>query len=126
MAKCADYDVELDEDERNNPGLIHAKLGEKVAKIELGITDKEILKAIKWHTLGYPGMGNLEKIIYVADMIEENRNFLGVDGLRAIAQENLDRAVAACAKATIDFNTAKNIKVHPMAYKVFEWFMKNE
>ena len=118
--KCLDYGIELDEYEQKNPALVHAKVGEKVAKIELGIRDKEILNAIKWHTLGHPEMGELEKIIFVSDMIEEGRDFAGVEELRQIAKKNLDDAVIACIRATINFNTTHNREVHPMAYKVLK------
>ena len=118
--KCLDYGIELDEYEQKNPALVHAKVGEKVAKIELGIRDKEILNAIKWHTLGHPEMGELEKIIFVSDMIEDGRDFAGVEELRRIAKKNLDDAVIACIRATINFNTTHNREVHPMAYKVLK------
>lgn len=120
--KCFDYDVELDEGEIRNPGLVHAKLGEKVAKIELGINDPEVLDAIKWHTLGRPNMTTLEKIVYVADMIEEGRSFDGVEILRKTAFENLDEAVLLCTRATVNFSKEHNREVHPMAYAVINFY----
>ncbi len=120
--KCIDYDVELDEGEISNPGLIHAKLGERIAHIEFGIGDKEILSAIKWHTLGHPDMTKLEKIIYVADMIEDGRTFPGVKELRKIAEKDLDEAVEACTAATVRHNEKYGKEIHPMAYKVLEWY----
>ena len=123
--KCFDYDVELDEFEKSNPALIHAKLGEKVAKIELGITDEDVLGAIKYHTLGRPDMTMLEKIVFVADMIEESRCFDGVERLREIAQKNIDEAVLACTKATVNFSKNHNREVHPMAYQVISFYENN-
>lgn len=120
--KCADYDVVLDEYEIKNPALIHAKLGEMVARYEFFVRDEDILNAIKWHTLGRPEMSRLEKIIYVADMIEDNRSFDGVERLREIAKQDIDRAVYECAKMTIEFNEKNNHRVHPMAYKVLKAF----
>lgn len=124
--KCFDYEVELDEGEINNPGLIHAKLGERVAKIELGITNPEVLGAIKWHTLGRPDMTMLEKIVFVADMIEDGRSFDGVDALREVANKSLDAAVLACTRATVNFNKEHNREIHPMAYAVMEFYEKCE
>lgn len=120
--KCIDYDVELDEGEISNPGLIHAKLGERIAHIEFGICDKDILSAIKWHTLGHPDMTKLEKIIYVADMIEDGRSFPGVDELRKTADKDLDEAVKACTLATVRYNEKHGREIHSMAYKVLEWY----
>lgn len=116
--KCEDLDVELDEYEKNQPQLIHAKIGAELVKSEFGVDDEEISSAIRWHTLGRSGMSVLEKIIYVADMIEPTRDFPGVEMLRKKAYVNLDSAVLACAEKTIEFNEKKGSRVHPNAYKI--------
>ena len=121
LKKCEDYDVYLDESERKNPLLIHAKLGEKIAEYEYGIKDRDILNAIKWHTVGRKGMSTLEKIIFVADMIEKGRTFPGVENLRKLAREDLDSAVKECILNTIKFNEEKNKEIHPNAYEVINW-----
>lgn len=58
---------------------------------ELGITDEDILKRREIPHDGPSGMSRLEKIIYMADLVEENRNFEGVEALREAVQTNLDR-----------------------------------
>ena len=120
LQKCSDYDVELDDFERANRALIHAKLGERVVAAEYGITDEDILSSIKWHTLGRPGMSTLEKIIYVADVIEPSRNFDGIDELRELAYKDLDKAVIECTKTTIEYNEKKGKKVHPNAFALIK------
>ena len=122
LKMCEDLDVCLDEQERNTSALIHAKLGEKVAIAHFGIYDKEILEAIRYHTLGHPDMGGIAKIVYVADMLEPKRCFDGIDELREIAKKDLDLAVYECTKKTIEFNSLKNRPVHPMAYRMLEAF----
>ena len=122
LKMCEDLDVELDEHERNSSALIHAKLGEKIAIAHYGIYDKEILEAIRCHTLGHPDMGNIAKIVYVADMLEPKRCFDGIDSLREIAKKDLDLAVYECTKKTIEFNVLRNRAVHPMAYRMLEAF----
>lgn len=62
--------------------LLHGPVGAYIAESEFGITDEEILNAIRFHTTGREAMSNLEKIIFVADMIEPNRKFDGVERLR--------------------------------------------
>ena len=123
---CDDFDVLLDEYDEQIPALIHSKLGEKLASSYFGISDSEILEAIKWHTLGHPDMGNIAKIVYVSDMIEPSRCFEGIERLRDIAKENLDRAVYECTNATIIFNTQRNRKINPMAYEVLKAFSPKE
>ena len=124
MIKCNDYDIVLDDFEKENAFLIHAKLGEKVASIEYGIRDHEILEAIKWHTLGCVGMSDLAKIIFVADMIEPSRDFPGVESLRKNMYNGLDESVIACINSTIQFNTKRNRKIHPNAFAVLNWLKK--
>ena len=121
---CEDFDVELDDFDEINPALIHAKLGEKVAIAQYGVSDAEVLEAIKYHTTGHPEMGNIAKIIYVADMIEPLRKFDGVDYLRQVAKEDINKAVLECTNATIRYNTEKERPIHKMAFVVADAFSK--
>ena len=70
---CEKNKIEITEFERNNPFLIHAKLGAFLAKDKYKVEDPEILSAITWHTTGKEDMTLLEKIIYIADYIEPAR-----------------------------------------------------
>ncbi len=75
------------------PKVLHGPCGAIVARNEYGIDDEEILNAIKYHVFGRPEMTVLEKIIFIADAIEESREFPGVKNLRKIARTDLDMAV---------------------------------
>ena len=121
---CRDLEVELDEYEKENPALIHAKVGAEFVKSEFGVNDPEICDAIRWHTLARPEMGELEKIIFVSDMIEPNRVYEEVEFLREVAFKNLDRGVFECISATIKFNEEKKKTVHPNAYATRDWLLK--
>jgi len=90
---CEKYGIILDNSEIEVPALLHARTGAEMAKDLFGISD-EIYEAIRWHTTGKPDMSTLEKIIYLADFTEPNRDFEGVDVLREICFENLDEAMA--------------------------------
>lgn len=59
--------LEITELERNNPFMLHAKVGAMLAKVKYDIDDEEVLGAIRWHTTGKPDMNLLEKIVYDAD-----------------------------------------------------------
>jgi len=72
--------------------LLHAKSGAELARSEFGVSE-DVANAIRWHTTGRAGMSDLEKVIYVADYIEPVRDFEGVEALRALAYENLDKAM---------------------------------
>lgn len=116
--RCRDLEVGLDEFELANPALVHAKLGAETAKCIFGITDRDIISAIRRHTVGASGMTLLEKIIFVADLTEPGRNFPDLEHLRALASSDIDRAVAECIKSTIEINKKRGIPVHPNAYAV--------
>jgi len=121
---CREKQVELDKYEKELPMLVHAKLGAVIAKEKFGIEDEDILNAVKWHTLGRKEMSKLEKIIFVADMVEENRSFPGVDRLREVMYDDLDNMVYLCYDSTIKFNEIKGNTVHPDAYEIREYFKK--
>ncbi|ETI67164.1 bis(5'-nucleosyl)-tetraphosphatase (symmetrical) YqeK [Neobacillus vireti] len=102
-----------------NAELWHAPVGAFLVEKEAGITDREILAAIRYHTSGRIGMSLLEKIIYLADYIEPGRHFPGVDEVRAMAKENLDQALIKAVQNTILFLLKKNQKVFPDTFYTY-------
>lgn len=86
------YDILISDFERKNPKLLHAKTGAAVAKYVFGESE-EVVRAIYWHTTGKADMSLMEKIIYLADYMEPTRNFPGVEELRTLAFQNLDRGL---------------------------------
>ena len=84
-----------------NGGLLHGYAAVTVARTKYHLTDEEFLAALAHHTTGAEVMGTLEKIIFVADYIEENRDFDGVEHLRELAAADLDQAVLAGYDSTI-------------------------
>ncbi|MGO4968536.1 bis(5'-nucleosyl)-tetraphosphatase (symmetrical) YqeK [Bacillus paralicheniformis] len=93
--------------------LWHAPAGAALVKTEVGITDEDILSAIRFHTSGRPNMTLLEKVIYVADYIEPGRRFPGVEEVRTLAEEDLDLALIQALKNTMIFLISKNQAVYP-------------
>ena len=122
--RCRDLEVELDEFELTSPPLVHAKLGAETAKCQFGITDSEILDAIRFHTVGRANMSLLEKIIFVADLTEPGRDFPDVPPIRLLAEKDLDSAVCECVRATIKINEKRGNPVHPAAYEVLNCLKK--
>lgn len=111
-AKCMQKDkiieiikqIPLDEGELENPKTHHAPVGAYVAEKEFGITDKEILSAIRWHTIGKLDMSLFEKIIFLADKIEtRTRPIEYRDPITKLLEEKngLDKALLLCYKNTI-------------------------
>ncbi|MBP3877533.1 MAG: bis(5'-nucleosyl)-tetraphosphatase (symmetrical) YqeK [Lachnospiraceae bacterium] len=71
---CDKNKIEITKVERENPFLLHAKVGAYIAEEKYGVHDPQILDAIRFHTTGRPGMHQLEQIVFIADYIEPRRN----------------------------------------------------
>ena len=104
-------------DERHNPYMIHARLGALAAEREYGITDPEILNAIKLHTLGSPDMTPFDEVIFLADKLEPSRDYRRIAHIRELAYEDLDAAVAAVIRNNIAYNRSRKMPVHPSTFE---------
>lgn len=107
----SDAGMELSQMEKENKKLWHAVSGTAYLKTKLNIRDEDILNAVKYHTTGRAGMSKLEKIIFLADLISDERNFDGVEKIRAIAKESLDKAVCVASIYSIDFLIKKKVPI---------------
>jgi len=99
--------------EWRSPALLHAEAGALLVQKELGINDPEVLGAIRYHTTGRPGMTTLEKIIFLADYIEEGRSFPGVEEVRRLAAVDLDKAVLTALEQSIMYIIKTGRPLHP-------------
>ena len=89
---CEKYAMMLTPTQRENPKLLHAKTGAVIAREIFGESEA-VVNAIWWHTTGRAEMTLLEKILYIADYMEPNRSFPGVQTLRDLAGRDLDAAI---------------------------------
>lgn len=96
-----------------NANLSHGKIAAKVLERDYGITDPDILRAVSYHTTGRSGMSRLEKVVYLADAIEPGRNYPGVEELRRLAYEDLDRACLFSFRHTIEYVKSKGQYLDP-------------
>lgn len=113
LKMCFEYKVAADEIEMAVPDLLHGKLGASIAREKYGINDMETLDAIRFHTTGRNKMSKLDKIIFISDMIEPNRNYPGVEILRELALKDLDRSVIEGLNLTIRFVLDRGRLIHP-------------
>lgn len=98
----------VEEDDWSPSPVFHSVLGGKVAKYFYGVEDEEILDAIAQHTTGGKDMTDLAKITFVADMIEVERDFPGVNDLRSEVWSDLDKGSLACMNQSIRHLLDKN------------------
>lgn len=108
---CKENQIEIDEVEIHNVGLLHAKIGADITR-KYGFTE-EMQKAILYHTTGHFDMDLLAKIVFVADKIEENREYEGVENLRKLAMEDIDKCTLVILDYTIKKNIDKGVLIHP-------------
>ncbi len=84
--------------------LTHGSVGAGIARDEFGIRDEEILSAIRCHTTGKPAMTDLEKILFIADYIEPNRDRAPhLEELRAMAFQNMDETICCILEDTLAY-----------------------
>ena len=135
-AKCLSKDkmleilklIPLEEGEAENPKTHHAPAGAYLAEKEFGIEDKEILSAIRWHTIGKLDMSLFEKIIFLADKIEtktrpaEYREPI----TKALNEENgLNKALLLCYKNTIKSLVDRNLTICTATVDIYNELLKN-
>lgn len=109
-----------------NSELWHAPVGAFLVEKEAGITDIEILNAIRFHTSGRLGMSKLEKVIYLADYIEPGRHFPGVDEVRELAKNDLEKALIKAIQNTIMFLMKKDQPIYPATFHTYNDLVKKE
>ncbi|MFH1684639.1 MAG: bis(5'-nucleosyl)-tetraphosphatase (symmetrical) YqeK [Candidatus Margulisiibacteriota bacterium] len=97
------FKIKIDPVSQFEPKLLHAELSALLAKKDFKILDKQVLAAIRKHTVGAPKMSKLDKIIFLADHIEEGRSFSGVRKVRRLATKDLDGAVAESAANSLKY-----------------------
>lgn len=114
-----DFGIILDDVQATVPKLWHAICGRVFTENELHITDKDILNAILYHTTARAKMSSLEKIIYLADFISDERDFKGVESLRKAANKDLDKAIYKCLEFSIFDLVKRKMPVHINTIKAF-------
>lgn len=106
--------------------VIHAFLGAYVAEKFLKITDQEILDAIRYHTSGKADMSLLGKVIFVADMVEDTRDYQGVEYLRELyAQEDFERCFRECLREEFIHLTNKKQYIYAETLNAVAYYLKN-
>ena len=93
-------------------------------KKEFQIDDEDILNGIRYHTVGRKGMSQIEKIVYLADAIEEGRDYEGVQEIRELAYKNLDKAILMEANHKIKYLIDIGVVLHPNTVEMRNWILK--
>ena len=105
------HNIKLDEIEINEPALLHSKIGASICKEKYNFTE-DMTQAITYHTTGNPNMNIFDKIIFIADKIEDGRTKQNLEQIREIATRNLDEAILYLLRNSIKYTIDKNGLVH--------------
>lgn len=124
---CEENHLIITAAERDNPSLLHAKAGAVIAENKYGVTDPEVLHAIKVHTTGEPNMTLLDLIIYVSDYIEPKRDKAPhLDDIRKIAFSDIRQCTAEILYDTLHFLEGRKGSIDPTTQITYEFYKQYE
>ncbi|MBQ3378531.1 MAG: bis(5'-nucleosyl)-tetraphosphatase (symmetrical) YqeK [Clostridia bacterium] len=123
MELVREYDIMLDDDEKDTPKLWHAITAPPLLLERFGVS-KDVARAVRYHTTGRADMSLLEKIIYLADYVEPMRDFDGVEELRKLAFEDIDEAMKLALKMSAEEVRRNGKKVHKNTLEAIEFMEK--
>lgn len=115
--------IKLSKEDKQVIPVLHGIIGANICKNKYGFT-KRMQDAIKYHSTGRARMSMLEKIIFIADKIEENRNYDGIEEIRHLAVTNIDSAIKYFLENTIQKCIKKDLPIHTQTIKARNYLIK--
>jgi predicted HD superfamily hydrolase involved in NAD metabolism len=112
--------------ERESPKLLHGPVAAELGRRELGVEDGEVLEAVRVHTVGAAGIGQIALALYVADKIEPARDYPSVGRIRELAQQDLREAAAEALRRVVAHNEERDRPIHPASRAMLEWLEQTE
>ncbi len=106
------------------PVMFHAYQAAYLVQHELGIDDTDIINSIKLHVWGKPNMSVFEKILFISDYCEPNREFLDINDIFLMATKDLDKAVVRCMEISINHLLTKNLKPSSLQIEAYQYYME--
>ena len=107
------------------PPVLHQYTGAYLAEQHFGIRDREVLDAIRYHTSGRAGMGELEKLVYLSDLLEAGRDFSGVETLRTLFWKDLDECLFESLRHEVEYLNGTGKEVYPLTQEAYD-FVKSQ
>lgn len=108
----------------NNNALAHSKVGAAMLEREFGVTDEDILNSVRYHTTARSNMSLLEELVFVADVVEDNRTYSDLDYYQDLAYRDLDRACLEILEYTIGDLTAKGREIDRDTLEAKDWVLQ--
>lgn len=110
--------------EIESPALWHGVAGAYFVREKLGITDEEVLNGIRFHTIGCAKMTLIEKIVYLGDMISEERSYKDVDRFRKICFDDIDKAMSVALIYQIEHVCGKCGQIPAYTFEAYNYYLK--
>ncbi|MEW6046048.1 MAG: bis(5'-nucleosyl)-tetraphosphatase (symmetrical) YqeK [Bacillota bacterium] len=105
------------------PELLHGYAAAAWAEIELGITDPQVLAAVRYHTTGRPNPTRLEMVLMVADYSEPTRSFPEAEPIRKEAQQSLEAAYLLSLDTRLRHLIDRGLPIHPRTVEARNWLL---
>ncbi len=121
-----DFGIIISNLEKKAPKLLHAKIGSVYLQKVFGIEDEEIALAVRYHTTARENMTLLEKVLYLADFTSADRDYPGVDEMRAAVDESMEKAMTIALCFTVGELVEKKSPVHPDTFAAYNEIMMNK
>lgn len=128
MAQFAhDHRLEIDPKiEQLAPALYHCEVGRFIAKHEFNIDHPDIDESIRFHATGYPGMGLVAQVIFIADLIEPTRTYDGLNRIREAVKVDLQQALLLSCRWKIKYLLKNNLPIHHWAFDYWNFLCGRE
>ncbi|MGN0364248.1 MAG: bis(5'-nucleosyl)-tetraphosphatase (symmetrical) YqeK [Bilifractor sp.] len=122
---CKKKNIPVTKFEMEHPVLLHAKLGAYIARKDYGCEDQEVLDAITWHTTGKPDMTLLEKIVFISDYIEPNRDKAPhLPAIRRAAFYDINECMYMILKDTVEYLSENPKSMDETTISAFQYYQK--
>ena len=108
---CEENNIEIDEIEKINTSLLHAKIGKDIAIKKFGFTES-MGQAILNHTTGNRDMDLYSKILFIADRTSKDRNFEDLEYLKSLEDKGINEAVLYILDKKIELQIKKKAQIH--------------
>ena len=102
-----------------SPPLIHGFVGAYLVSRDFKVSEKKVLNAIKYHTIGYCNMSLEDKIFFISDKIEKSRDYDGIEKCRNLALKNIDLCLLEVYKNNIIYVLKRKRFLHPDTSKIW-------
>ena len=123
LAVAEKMNIILDEIEKQNLNLLHSKIGAEIVKQKYDFTE-EMCNAIKYHTTGSGNMTMLEKIIFLADATEPNRNYEDLEWYVNLIKKDIDKGIFAVSKWCLEYLLQKEELIHENTLNCYNYYKK--